>query len=275
MRAVLVYSPEWYEHMNKSHEKAWGQTLPGFHYSCLWTTNRFLRIAESRERQLTNLQAVLLIQWHSFKCKMRLCTQNASGILYWSLLCSCVSEAESEFWGSRNNLTFCNHCFIQLLFVMLCYSLPPLLFLLPLRHTHTYTEQMKRAIMAQRWGELLACECLNSRASYWEPGGSMVARLPRGPGSGTCLTTPWPYSVSPLAWCRLAPTWGAQGGLHLFNCVSSILHQSATQQRKWREGNLKCTKCWEKGKEEGDTGIQTHSLQVMFNVFTMKKRVLQ
>lgn len=143
---------------------------------------------------------------------------------------------------------------------MLYHSLPPILIL---RHTHTSAEQMKRAILAQRWGELLASACLNSRASYWEPGGSVVARLPRGPGWGACLTSPWPYSVSPPAWCRLAPTRRAQGGpprLHLFNCSSSILHQSTTQQGKWREGKLKFTNRWEKERKRETQGFSLQAV---------------
>lgn len=183
------------------------------------------------------------LSWrYSFKCKMRLCTQNVHTAL----------KSTEAMWASVGLHVFRAWRWVsQQLFTVLCDSLPPLLILLSLRDTHTYTEQMKRSVNPQRWGELLTPGRLNSWASCWEPGGVMVVRLPRGAGWGACLTTPWPYSVSPPAWCRLAPTWRAPGAphllpLHLFNCITGILHQSTTQQGKRREGKLKFTNCWEK-----------------------------
>lgn len=97
--------------------------------------------------------------------------------------------------------------FLFFLQLLCCYYSPPLLFLISLSdiHTHQYRADEKNSNGSEMRGNFYPVN-----ASYREPGGSAVARLPREDGSGTCLTTSWPYSVSALAWCRLAPTWGAQ-----------------------------------------------------------------
>lgn len=48
---------------------------------------------------------------------------------------------------------------------------------------------------------------------------------------------------------QIGPYMRGPGRLHLFNCISSILHKSTTQQGKWREGKLKITNCWEKERK--------------------------
>lgn len=135
--------------------------------------------------------------------------------------------------------TSSNYCFIQLLFIALHHSPPHPHPLLSEKHTHL---------------------CRIDENSHNRSGGSVMARAPpRGPGWGACLTSLWPYSVSPPAWCRLAPTWGgAHGGNpslpHLFNCISSFPYQSTTQQGKWREGKLKFTNRWEAERKRETQG---------------------
>lgn len=197
---------------------------------------------------------------------MGLCTRNVHATQKWWGICICsVLSCLAGFQKWRLTDTWPS----VIIVLFNCFLLCSIILFLPsssssLRHTHTSAEQMKRAMLAQRWGELLASACLNSWASCWEPGGSAVDRLPRGPGWGACLTSPWPYSVSPPAWCRLAPTWGAQGGpsrLHLFNCSSSIPHQSTTQQGKWREGKLKFNNRWEKERKRETQGFSLPASQ--------------
>lgn len=158
----------------------------------------FLHFAESRERQFTNIQAVKLSRRISFKCKMRLCTSDVHSRhkviqMYWLLLlCNCsvlaLFHKQRLTVSSQMCPTSSNYCFIQLLFIALHHSPPHPHPLLSEKHTHL---------------------CRIDENSHNRSGGSVMARAPpRGPGWGACLTSLWPYSVSPPAWCRLAPTWG-------------------------------------------------------------------
>lgn len=97
--------------------------------------------------------------------------------------------------------------------------------------------------------------CLNSQAPYWEPGGFVVAQLPGGSGCSACLSTLWPYSVSPCSWCRLGPIWGGTKSPppSLSPSVSLCLQHHAPKHStgKWWEEKLKFANCWEMQREEG------------------------
>lgn len=87
-------------------------------------------------------------------------------------------------------------------------------------------------------------------AAWWPDSPEDLVEVLVSHPHGLILSAPlpdadWPLHEGP----REAPSF-----LHLF--VSSILHQSTTQQGKWREGKLRFTNRWEKERKRETQGCR-------------------